>query len=65
MIKAFEVLTYIGFVLGTILMIGVFAEASGAPQEAAGAAMAAACVVLPYCILAMLQRQELIRLAKS
>jgi len=43
------VLTIIGAVLGGEVLFATFASAKGAPQEAAGAALAVALVVLPYC----------------
>lgn len=40
-------LTIIGVVFGALVLFGTFAAAKGAPQEAAGATLAVALVVLP------------------
>lgn len=61
--KALEIITYIGCALGALMLLGTFA-ASGAPQEAAGAAMAVAFCVIPYCITATVQRAALLRREK-
>lgn len=58
--RIFEILTYIGCVIGMLLLFSTFA-ATGAPQEAAGAAMAVAFCVIPYCVTATLQRAALLR----
>ena len=60
----FEILTFLGGLFGAFLLFMAFTSASGAPQQAAGAAMALACVVIPYCIAAMLQRSELLEQSK-
>jgi hypothetical protein len=39
----------IGVVFGGIIVVGTLMTATGAPQEAAGAAIRVACGVLPYC----------------
>jgi ABC-type spermidine/putrescine transport system permease subunit II len=61
--KVFEILTYIGAAIGLLMLFSTFG-ASGAPQEAAGAAMAVAWVVIPYCVTSVLQRRKLIEQSK-
>lgn len=61
--KVFEIITYIGGAIGTLLLLSTFA-ANGAPQEAAGAAMAMAFVGIPYCVTSVLQRGKLIKQGK-
>lgn len=40
----------VGVALGTLLLVDAFISANGAPQQAAGAGLAVACVVIPYCL---------------
>ena len=61
MLRVFEVLTWIGAALGGLMLFGGLSAANGAPQEAAAAAMAVALVVIPYCILGMLQRRQMLK----
>ena len=61
----FEAITFLGVLLGAFLLFMTFTSASGAPQQAAGAAMAMAVVVIPYCMTAMLQRAELLKKEKD
>lgn len=58
--KAFEILTYVGCVIGGLMLWGTF-FANGAPQEAAGAAMAVAFCVIPYCVTSTLQRSAMLK----
>ena len=58
--KFFEILTYVGSSLGMLFLMLTF-SAKGAPQEAAGAAIAVALAVIPYCITATLQRAEILK----
>ncbi len=44
------IFTILGGIVGSILLFDAFTSADSAPQQAAGAAMAAACVVIPYCV---------------
>jgi hypothetical protein len=62
-VKVFEIFTYVGCAIGALLLLSTFA-ANGAPQEAAGAAMAVAFCVIPYCITSTLQRAALLRKEK-
>lgn len=59
--RVFEILTFIGATIGALLLtLGLFTS-TGAPQEASAAALALAFVGLPYCVLATLQRREILR----
>jgi hypothetical protein len=46
--KFFWVVAIVGAILGGILVMATMAGANGAPQEAAGAAMACAFCIIPY-----------------
>ncbi len=48
--KIFWIITIIGSGLGLLILIATLMGASGAPQEAAGAAIAVAFAVIPYCV---------------
>jgi magnesium-transporting ATPase (P-type) len=48
--KILWVLTIIGSVIGGLIVLGGVLGASGAPQEAAAAAIGVACAVIPYCL---------------
>lgn len=43
-------LTILGSLLGGFILFSGIAEARSAPQQAAAAAMGAACAVIPYCL---------------
>ena len=62
--RVFEILTFVGAAVGALFLLMTFG-ANGAPQEAAGAALAVAFVVIPYCVLSALQRRELIARYRS
>jgi hypothetical protein len=62
--KALEILTFIGAAIGALFLLATFG-ASGAPQEAAGAALAIAFVAIPYCVCATVQRRNLISRAEA
>ncbi len=55
------ILTFIGAGIGTLFLLVALFGSSGAPQQAAGAAMAVAFVVIPYCVLSAVQRNALVR----
>lgn len=57
--RALEISTFIGAAIGALFLLATF-EANGAPQEAAGAALAIAFVAIPYCVCATVQRRNLI-----
>lgn len=56
--RALEVITFLGAGIGALFLLATFG-ANGAPQEAAGAAMAIAFVAIPYCVCATVQRRKL------
>ncbi|MBM3419278.1 MAG: hypothetical protein FJY17_10220 [Bacteroidetes bacterium] len=47
--KTFFKITLVGSGLGILTLIGTLLGASSAPQQAAGAALAVAFAVIPYC----------------
>ena len=53
--KLIWLLTIVGCLVGGLLLYITVTSASGAPQEAAGAAIAVACAVIPYCFARSLQ----------
>jgi hypothetical protein len=57
----FEVLTYVGAAFGFLFLLLGLTTSTGAPQEAAAAAMACAFVIIPYCVTSALQRAEMLR----
>lgn len=48
--KFFGALTFLGGLLGAAVLMITLTNSSGAPQEAAGAAIAVALVAIPYCM---------------
>jgi hypothetical protein len=46
----FWVISILGSALGVLTLISTLKSATGAPQEAAGAAMAISFAVIPYCV---------------
>jgi len=48
--KTLWIFTILGSMLGGLFLVGGLAGANGAPQQAAAAAVAVACAVLPYCL---------------
>lgn len=60
MLRLFEFLTGVGAALATIILVMAFTSNS-APQQAAAAGIALCFVVIPYCVLGMLQRGQLLR----
>jgi microcompartment protein CcmK/EutM len=63
-VRAMTIITYIGAGLATLILFATFSSASGAPQEAAGAALALAVVAIPYCVTATLQRARLLAIGR-
>jgi outer membrane lipoprotein SlyB len=49
-LKFFFGLAIAGALLGGLVLVGGLVLSNGAPQEAAAAAIAVACGVLPYCV---------------
>lgn len=60
MLRLFEVLTGVGAVIAAVLLFTAFAAGMSAPQQGAAAALALGFVIIPYCVLGMLQRKRLI-----
>lgn len=50
MVKVLWILTIIFSIIGAVLFAGAMSSANGAPQQAAGAAMALCFAVIPYVI---------------
>jgi multisubunit Na+/H+ antiporter MnhE subunit len=50
MAKFTWVLSILGSILGAIILFFTLTTSKGAPQEAAGAAIALAFAILPYCL---------------
>ncbi|MBK7096740.1 MAG: hypothetical protein IPH57_17375 [Saprospiraceae bacterium] len=44
------IFTIIGAILGIVILFATLFDSTGAPQQAAGAAIAVAFAVIPYCI---------------
>lgn len=60
-----ELLAILGVIVGGIVLLLTLAYASGAPQQAAGAAIAVAFAVIPYCLASLVQRYHLIRQSRD
>lgn len=50
-IRAFGGLAFLGAIIGALQLAGTMQSATGAPQQAAGAAMACAYAVIPYVLM--------------
>ncbi|HYJ30576.1 MAG TPA: hypothetical protein VEW25_09580 [Allosphingosinicella sp.] len=61
--KTLEIATFIGAGIGALFLLLAFG-ATGAPQEAAAAALAVAFTVIPYCVASTVHRREMRRLAE-
>jgi hypothetical protein len=61
MIKLFEVLTWAGAIFAFLLSFGTLSGGASAPQQAVAISFALALVVIPYCLLSMLQRKALLK----
>lgn len=64
MLKLFEFLTGMGAILAALVLLMAFTSAS-ASQQGAAAGIALCFVVIPYCVLGMLQRKALLRERRS
>ena len=53
--KFFWYLTFFGSLAGGLFLFAVLTTAEGAPQEGAGAAIAVALAVIPYCLARSIQ----------
>lgn len=51
----FWIVSILGAAVGAFQLAETFSSAASAPQQAAGAAMAAACAVIPYCLARAIQ----------
>lgn len=60
MIRLFEILTWAGAIFAFLISVG--SMSGSAPQQAAAVAFALSLVIIPYCVLGMLQRRELMKL---
>lgn len=60
MLRLFEVLMCVGAIIAALLLFTALASGMSAPQQGATAAIAVGFVVIPYCIVGMLQRKRLI-----
>lgn len=63
--RFFQILTYVGAALGALLVAAGFVAAGSAVQEAAGAAISVALVVIPYCVASVMMRAETLRLLRE
>ena len=59
--RALEIITYVFAVLAALVLFAGESAANGAPQEAAAASLAAAMVIIPYCVSATAQRRAILR----
>ncbi len=60
--RFFEILTFIGAAIGGLLIVSLYLSSGvEAPQRTSLTALAMAIVGVPYCVLATLQRRELLR----
>lgn len=55
-----KIMTYVAAVVAGLVFFVTVSAANGAPQEAAGSAMALVIVVIPYCISATMQRARIL-----
>lgn len=61
MFKVTIIIAAIGAVLGTLTLFLTLAASKGAPQEAAGAAIALAFTIIPYCINGLIWRSQMLK----
>jgi hypothetical protein len=52
--------TYFAAIVASLVLFGTESAANGAPQEAAGAALALGIAVIPYCISSTMQRAKIL-----
>lgn len=60
MIRFFEVMTGVGAMLAALILLVALGSGMSAPQQAAAAAIGLGFVIIPYCVLGMLQRRALL-----
>lgn len=58
--KLMTIVTYAAGALSLLMLLVAIFGSNGAPQEAAGAALALAVIAIPYCITATMQRAKLL-----
>jgi len=56
--KTWWFISLVGSATGLVTLIGTLGGANGAPQEAAGAAIAVAFAVIPYCFARAMSEME-------
>jgi hypothetical protein len=61
MFKATIIIAAIGAVFGVLTLFLTLAASKGAPQEAAGAAIALAFTIIPYCINGLIWRAQMLK----
>lgn len=61
MIRLFEVLTWTGAAFAFLLSFGTLSSGASAPQQAVAISFALALVIIPYCLLSVLQRKEMLK----
>lgn len=60
MLKATTIIASIGVAISAIMLFLTLAASNGAPQEAAGAAIALCFVIIPYCLHGLVWRAEML-----
>lgn len=61
MFTATTILASIGVAISAITLFLTLAASTGAPQEAAGAAIALCFVIIPYCLHGLVWRAEMLK----
>lgn len=64
MLRLFEILTWFGASFASLLAFLAIVSGMSAPQQGATAGMALCLVVIPYCVVGMLQRREILERRK-
>lgn len=60
MLGFLQAATWLGAICAGFVLFITLTSSNGAPQEAAGCAMALAFVTIPYCVTSIAQRHEII-----
>lgn len=58
--RVMKIITYVAAAIAALVLFATESAANGAPQEAAGAALSLAIIVIPYAVMATMQRAALI-----
>lgn len=61
MIRLFEVLTWLGAAGAFLISFGTLSSGAPAPQQAVAICLALSLVIIPYCVLSMIQRKALLK----